>query len=70
MSLCGSGSETVLVPLETDDPSRRRPDISRAADLLDWTPATGLADGLAATIDWFRELLRTIPEHRIDVARP
>ena len=70
VSLCGSGSETVLVPLETDDPSRRRPDISRAIDLLGWTPATGLADGLAATIGWFRELLRTIPEHRIDVARP
>lgn len=68
--LCESRSSTVLVPLETDDPARRRPDISRAGELLGWTPDTGLADGLGATIAWFRDLLDTIPEHRIDVARP
>ena len=60
----------MFVPLEKDDPSRRRPDISRAGDLLGWAPFTSLEDGLGATIDWFRALLRTIPEHRIDVARP
>ncbi len=70
VQLCRSGSPTVFVPLEKDDPSRRRPDVSRAASLLGWSPATQLEDGLGSTIDWFRELLRTVPEHRIDVARP
>lgn len=68
--LCGSGSPTVRVPPAEDDPARRCPDISRAAGLLDWSPATDLERGLGATIAWFRELLRTIPEDRIDVARP
>ncbi|MCY4320094.1 MAG: SDR family oxidoreductase [Alphaproteobacteria bacterium] len=70
LRLCESHSPTVFVPLEQDDPSRRRPDISRAAALLGWTPTTELEDGLGATITWFRDLLRAIPEHRIDVARP
>ena len=68
--LCGSRSPSVFVPLQKDDPARRRPDISRAGDVLGWSPSTGLERGLGATIDWFRELLRTIPEDRIDVARP
>ena len=68
--LCGSGSSTVFVPLQEDDPVRRRPDISRAARLLGWSPDTGLEAGLAETVAWFRELLRTVPEHRIDVAQP
>jgi len=68
--LCGSRSPTVRVPASEDDPARRCPDISRAAGLLDWSPETDLERGLGATIAWFRELLRTIPEDRIDVARP
>ena len=68
--LCDSGSATEFVPLQEDDPARRRPDISRAARLLGWSPDTGLEAGLGETITWFRELLRTVPEDRIDVARP
>ena len=68
--LCGSGSSTVFVPLQEDDPVRRRPDISRAARLLGWSPDTELEAGLAETVAWFRELLRAVPEHRIDVAQP
>ena len=68
--LCDSGSSTEFVPLQEDDPARRRPDISRAARLLGWSPDTGLEAGLGETITWFRELLRTVPEDRIDVARP
>jgi len=68
--LCGSGSSAVFVPLQEDDPVRRRPDISRAARLLGWSPDTELEAGLADTVAWFRELLRTVPEHRIDVAQP
>ncbi len=68
LRVCGSGSKTVFVPLEEDDPVRRRPDISRAKELLGWRPGTGLEEGLRRTAEWFRELLRAIPEHRIHVA--
>ena len=68
--LCESDSSTVFVPLQEDDPVRRRPDISRAARLLGWSPDTELEAGLAETVAWFRELLRAVPEHRIDVAQP
>ena len=40
-------------PLPQDDPQRRRPDISRAQQLLGWTPRVPLADGLPPTIAWF-----------------
>jgi UDP-glucuronate decarboxylase len=40
-------------PLPADDPTRRRPDISRAKALLGWKPTVRLADGLSETIHWF-----------------
>ena len=52
--LTGSRSTTVSRPLPADDPRQRRPDITLARSLLDWQPATALADGLARTIDYFR----------------
>jgi len=42
-------------PLPTDDPTRRRPDISRAIEHFGWTPKVAFEDGLSRTIDWFRE---------------
>jgi UDP-glucuronate decarboxylase len=54
LKLTGSKSRIVHRPLPEDDPSRRRPDISRAAELLGWQPVTGLEQGLRATIAWFR----------------
>ncbi|WP_173932723.1 UDP-glucuronic acid decarboxylase family protein [Chelativorans sp. Marseille-P2723] len=41
-------------PLPQDDPQRRRPDISRARDLLGWSPRIALHEGLERTIVWFR----------------
>lgn len=38
-----------------DDPQTRRPDISKAQRLLGWSPQVGLDEGLARTIDWFRD---------------
>jgi UDP-glucuronate decarboxylase len=40
-------------PLPVDDPRRRRPDITRARQLLGWSRRVALAAGLRATIDWF-----------------
>jgi nucleoside-diphosphate-sugar epimerase len=36
--LVGSGSEIINMPKQEDDPQQRRPDIRRAADLLNWRP--------------------------------
>lgn len=56
--LTGSRSEIVFKPLPSDDPRQRRPDISKAKDLLDWTPSTPLEEGLKLTISYFDTLLR------------
>ncbi|WP_365898516.1 hypothetical protein [uncultured Sphingomonas sp.] len=40
-------------PLPTDAPRRRKPDITRARDLLGWAPMVPLAEGLERTCAWF-----------------
>ena len=47
----GSRSEIVYEPLPHDDPKQRRPDISRARDLLGWQPEIDLHEGLRRTIE-------------------
>ena len=54
----GSGSRIVHRPLPMDDPRQRQPDISKARDVLMWSPGTPLAEGLRRTIAYFEELLR------------
>ncbi len=49
--LTGSSSEVVFEALPEDDPKQRKPDISRAGELLGWTPEVPLRDGLRRTID-------------------
>ncbi len=55
LDVTGSRSEIVFEPLPADDPARRRPDITRARDLLGWEPKVELADGLARTYEWYRQ---------------
>jgi len=55
LAITGSNSEVVYERLPTDDPKRRRPDISRAAKVLGWRPETPLEQGLKATIRWFEQ---------------
>jgi UDP-glucuronate decarboxylase len=50
-----SNSKIVHMPLPQDDPARRRPDISKAKELLDWSPVTDLDEGLDKTIAYFAE---------------
>ena len=57
VDLTGSHSRIVHRPRPEDDPKQRRPDISRAQDLLDWKPRTMLREGLARTIAYFDQLL-------------
>jgi nucleoside-diphosphate-sugar epimerase len=51
-----SGSQIVYRDPVPDDPSRRRPDITRARTELGWQPQVPLATGLRKTIDYFREV--------------
>lgn len=44
-------------PLPEDDPKQRRPDITRAKQLLNWQPTISLAQGLDSTIDYFRKIV-------------
>lgn len=46
--------ELEFLPLPSDDPVKRRPDISLANSLLGWQPTTPFSEGIAKTIEWFR----------------
>ena len=52
--LTASKSEIVSKPLPVDDPKRRLPDITKAKQLLGWTPSKDLIEGLKETIEWYR----------------
>ena len=54
LDLTGSASELVFKPLPQDDPTRRRPDISLAAEVMGWKPEISLKEGLTRTIPWFQ----------------
>ncbi len=64
--LTGSDSQLVFRPLPADDPKQRRPDIALAQDKLRWAPKVQLAQGLAKTVDYFRE--RIMDEQVADLA--
>ena len=52
----GREVRTINEPLPADDPTQRCPDISRAKELLDWSPRVELAEGLVKTAAYFRSL--------------
>lgn len=54
LELTNSSSEMVDAPLPPDDPMQRRPDITRARQLLNWEPRIELREGLTMTIEAFR----------------
>jgi dTDP-glucose 4,6-dehydratase len=51
LAATGSQSDIVFEQLPVDDPQVRRPDITRARQLLDWEPTIGLEEGLRRTLD-------------------
>lgn len=54
LNITDSASGITYHPLPEDDPRRRRPDISRARDLLGWKLKVSLENGLQHTVGWFR----------------
>ena len=55
--LMGSNLPIVFEPLPSDDPKKRRPDITKAKRVLGWEPKVLLADGLRETVAYFKELV-------------
>jgi dTDP-glucose 4,6-dehydratase len=55
--LAGSKSKIEHRELPVDDPRQRRPDISRAQNVVDWRPEVGLEDGLGRTLEYFRSVV-------------
>ena len=57
LRLTGSSSKLCFMPLPTDDPRQRQPDIALAREKLGWTPKAPLEVGLTRTIAYFRALI-------------
>jgi dTDP-glucose 4,6-dehydratase len=62
-AVVGLRSEIVFKPLPQDDPMRRRPDITRAKDLLGWSPKVGLQEGLQRSMDYFTACIEKEKAH-------
>ena len=56
LKLTGSHVKIVYKPLPVDDPKQRQPDISKAKELLGWSPTIERAEGLKRTYDYFKSL--------------
>ena len=56
IKLTGAKQKIIFEPLPQDDPKQRRPDITKAIELLDWQPKVNRADGLKITYDYFKSL--------------
>jgi len=54
VALTGSASRIVNLPLPQDDPKRRKPDITRARELLGWEATIPRSEGLKTTLEYFR----------------
>ena len=57
IKLTNSNSKIILKDLPLDDPKQRKPDLTKAKNLLDFQPQTNLEDGLKITIDWVSKQL-------------
>ena len=58
LALVGSKSELTFLPLPQDDPKQRKPDITKAKTLLGWEPKVPLREGLAKSLEYFKECVK------------
>jgi len=54
LEITGNNREIIFKPLPVDDPKVRRPDITRAKELLGWEPKVSLEEGLKETLNYFK----------------
>lgn len=59
IKLTGTNQKIVYKELPQDDPKQRRPDITKATEILGWTPKIGRAEGLKITYEYFKSLPKT-----------
>jgi dTDP-glucose 4,6-dehydratase len=57
LAITGASSEILFKPLPQDDPTRRRPDITKARTLLGWEPKINLRQGLEKSLDYFKSCI-------------
>lgn len=57
IKLTDSKSKLVFLPLPSDDPLQRKPDISKAKEILNWEPKIELEEGLKETIKYFKKIV-------------
>lgn len=55
--MMSSNSEIIFMPLPKDDPMQRKPDITKAKELLSWEPKVTVDEGLRKTIDYYKSLI-------------
>ena len=57
-ALTGTKSEIIYEPLPQDDPKQRKPDITKAQEILGWNPKVGRSEGLAKTLEYFKSVVQ------------
>ena len=57
IKLTSSNSKIIFLPLPSDDPVRRKPDISKATNDFNWSPRIDLEEGLIKTINYFNKII-------------
>jgi dTDP-glucose 4,6-dehydratase len=62
IEITGTGSSITYQELPEDDPQVRQPDISRAKEILDWTPKVDRKEGLRRTLDYFKKKVDAVTE--------
>lgn len=58
INLIGTNSKIVYKPLPTDDPKQRKPDITRAKEILGWEPKVNRSEGLKRTLEYFQKAIK------------
>ena len=58
IKLTGTSQKLISLPLPTDDPKQRKPDITKARSILGWEPKVNRADGLKFTYEYFKSLTK------------
>ena len=57
LELTGTKSRVIYTPLPTDDPKQRQPDITRAKEILGWSPKVSRSEGLKLTLEYFKKVI-------------